>query len=151
MLGYVEDSLLPNEEVQYRTGFHWIMFLKPAIILLITGFMAMTISLIPDSSGVGTVFMFAFTLAFLYTMHQAALFYTAEFAVTSTRVMVSFGVVSRESRELNRARVEALQVTQSVMGRLLNYGTLTFVGTGGTPITVPFVARPLDFRRHAAT
>jgi len=39
-------------------------------------------------------------------------------------------------------------VDQGMAARLLNYGTLTVRGTGGTPETFERIRAPLEFRRH---
>ena len=71
---------------------------------------------------------------------------TTEFAVTNKRVIVKTGWVQRETLELNLSRVESLSVDQRVMGRLLGYGTITIIGTGGTKEPFHGIAHPLEFR-----
>lgn len=71
---------------------------------------------------------------------------TTEFAVTNKRVIVKTGWIQRETLELNLSRVESLSVDQSVMGRLLGYGTITIIGTGGTREPFHGIAHPLEFR-----
>lgn len=71
---------------------------------------------------------------------------TSEFAVTNKRVIVKTGWVRRETLELNLSRVESLSVDQGLMGRLLGYGTITIIGTGGTREPFHGIAHPLEFR-----
>ncbi len=33
-MGYVERHLLPNEHVVYKTRLHWMLFLKPGVLIL---------------------------------------------------------------------------------------------------------------------
>ena len=44
-------------------------------------------------------------------------------------------------------KIEAISVDQSISGRILNYGTITIVGTGGTREFFESIANPLAFRR----
>jgi hypothetical protein len=46
-------------------------------------------------------------------------------------------------------RIESLSVQQSIMGRLLDYGTLLIHGTGGGREAIPNIAQPLKFRNAA--
>ena len=46
------------------------------------------------------------------------------------------------------ATVEAILVDQSVMGKILNYGSLTLTGTGGVTETFGNISNPLEFRRR---
>ena len=64
--------------------------------------------------------------------------FSTELAVTTLRVIAKFGFIRRETIELNHVKVESFTIDQSVMGRILGYGTLTINGTGGirTPIPV---------------
>ena len=57
---------------------------------------------------------------------------TSEFVITNKRVMIKVGLVSRKTVEMNLAKVESVNVEQTIMGRLFGYGTITVVGTGGT-------------------
>ena len=46
------------------------------------------------------------------------------------------------------SKVESVQVDQGLVGRLLNYGTITVIGTGGTREPFSMIEDPLAFR-HA--
>ncbi len=72
---------------------------------------------------------------------------TSEFAVTNRRVIIKVGLVSRKTVELNLEKVESIGVEQTILGRLLGYGTLVVVGTGGTKEPFQRIADPMAFRR----
>jgi uncharacterized membrane protein YdbT with pleckstrin-like domain len=69
--------------------------------------------------------------------------------VTNRRLILRSGALTRRSFELPLDRVEAISVSQSLLARLLNFGTLVVVGTGSTRETVRLVASPDEFRRYA--
>ena len=56
---------------------------------------------------------------------------TSEFAVTSSRLILKVGLISRYTTELLLTKVETIGVQQGLMGRMLGYGDLTVTGTGG--------------------
>src|SRR5690349_5638380 len=58
---------------------------------------------------------------------------TSEFAVTSSRLILKVGLISRYTTELLLTKVETIGVQQGLMGRMLGYGDLTVTGTGGAP------------------
>jgi uncharacterized membrane protein YdbT with pleckstrin-like domain len=70
-----------------------------------------------------------------------------EFVVTNRRVVVKTGLFSRHTLEMNLNKIESVNVEQSIMGRLLNYGTITIIGTGGTRESFPNIARATEFRK----
>src|SRR5262244_599263 len=72
---------------------------------------------------------------------------TSEFAVTNRRLIIKLGLISRRTVELNLSRVESIEVHQGVLGRLLDYGTISVNGTGGTIESFNAIAHPLEFRR----
>jgi uncharacterized membrane protein YdbT with pleckstrin-like domain len=74
-------------------------------------------------------------------------YWTSEFAITNKRVIVKVGLISRQTLELNLQRVESVSVDQSILGRLLGYGTITIIGTGGTREPFHRIANPLEFRK----
>lgn len=72
---------------------------------------------------------------------------TSEFAVTSRRVIIKVGLISRRTVELNLEKIESIGVDQSILGRIFGYGTIVVNGTGGTHEPFRGIARPLEFRK----
>jgi uncharacterized membrane protein YdbT with pleckstrin-like domain len=73
---------------------------------------------------------------------------TTELAVTNRRVIYKTGFIRRISREINIAQVESVIVKQGIMGRLVGYGEVTVVGTGGSWDPMPTISKPVEFRSH---
>ena len=71
---------------------------------------------------------------------------TSEFVVTSSRVLIKYGFIRRRTLELMLSRIESVGVDQSVIGRLLGFGTIIVSGTGGTREKFPALDDPLEFR-----
>ena len=84
-----------------------------------------------------------FTLGLL----PLAEYVTSDFAVTNKRVIMKTGWISRQVLELNLHKIESVNVDQSLLGRLLGYGTITVIGTGGTRERFDRIAHPLAFRK----
>ena len=72
-----------------------------------------------------------------------------EMAVTDKRVVLRKGIISIDSDEIKNLKVEGIEVEQSVMGRILNYGDVAFSGVGVAKLRFSDVARPRDVKRHA--
>src|SRR6266403_1736009 len=66
--------------------------------------------------------------------------------LTARPVLVKVGLLSVHTLELLLPKVEAIGVDQTIGGRLLGYGTLRIVGTGGTVETFARVAQPQALR-----
>ena len=71
-----------------------------------------------------------------------------EFVITNKRIVIKTGLLSRRTLEMNLNKVETVNVDQSIFGRLLGYGNVTVIGTGGTRETFSNLSNPIAFRRN---
>ena len=72
---------------------------------------------------------------------------TSEFAITTKRVIIKEGLIARRTLEMNLSKIETVNVDQSIIGRILNYGSITIIGTGGTHEVFHNIAHPMQFRK----
>jgi hypothetical protein len=73
--------------------------------------------------------------------------HASEFAVTDRRVLLKQGLFGSKSLEILLAKVESIYVEQGLLGRILDYGSLVVIGTGGTQDVYGEMASPMAFRR----
>jgi uncharacterized membrane protein YdbT with pleckstrin-like domain len=73
---------------------------------------------------------------------------STEMAVTNRRVVIKTGLASRKTIEMLLDKVESIEVNEPGFGRMLGYGTIVLIGTGGTLEPFHKVAHPLEFRGH---
>src|SRR5213593_1764708 len=143
-MGYIEKHLAPGEQVVFRTRLHPVIFAGTAafaaFVLGVVGLIvsrneltARTVALL----WLAGVIIAIGSLLPLYVRWQ-----TSEFAVTDRRVLVKVGLLSVYTLELLLPQVEAIGVDQTIGGRLLGYGTLLIIGTGGTVEKFARVAQP---------
>lgn len=74
-------------------------------------------------------------------------FSTSEFAITNKRVIIKVGLISRRTLEMNLSKIESVNVNQGILGRMLGYGTIVVIGTGGTKEPFATINDPLTFRK----
>jgi len=74
-------------------------------------------------------------------------YFTSEFAITNKRIIIKIGLIRRKTVELNIQKVESVNVDQSILGRILGYGSISIVGTGGSRETFFNISKPLEFRK----
>jgi uncharacterized membrane protein YdbT with pleckstrin-like domain len=148
---YIDDILQPGEKVLYSTNAHWIFFL-PAIaawivaaVLLVLSRMTTTESLILVCVAASVVVaVVALVLTAKAWFHHS----TTETDVTNLRVVHKTGFIKRRTFEMSLDKVESVDVNQSILGRILNYGSVTVRGVGEGAETIDTIAAPLDFRNH---
>jgi len=148
---YIDDILQPNERVLYSTNAHWI-FYWPAIVAWIVALAFLVLSRVFVD---GTAMLLCLALATiaavvaLYKMFTAWFHrWTTETDVTNLRVVHKTGFIKRRTFEMSLDKVESVDVNQSILGRLLNYGDVTVRGVGEGAETIRTIASPLDFRNH---
>ena len=155
MARYIDEILQPGEKVLYSTNAHW-MFYLPAIaawivvaILLFGSFAAAAIPALMlvcwASAAVVAVAALFWTLRAWF--HR----WTTETDVTNMRVVHKTGFIKRRSFEMALDKIESVDVDQSILGRLMNYGDVTVNGVGEGTQNIPTIAAPLAFRSAITT
>jgi uncharacterized membrane protein YdbT with pleckstrin-like domain len=147
---YIDEILQPDEKVLFTTRIHWIVY-WPAILAWIAaiGLFAlvrgpaegMTIALLALS---GVCALIALYWSFRAWFRR----WTSETDVTSMRVVHKEGFIQRDTFEMNLDRVESVDVSQSIAGRLFGYGDVTIVGVGDSERTIQMIGSPIQFRNH---
>jgi len=91
-----------------------------------------------------------FSLKALITLFISPLMdrWTDEFAITNKRIIIKTGLISRRTIELNLSKIESVNVDQSIFGRILGFGSVQIVGTGGTRETFTNINNPITFRKR---
>lgn len=147
-MGYVERHLLAGERVVYKTRLHWVLFVKPALVMLAGVILMVLLRQVQDPRWLwifgAAVALIGLVWAFVHYVEVM----TSEFAVTTSRLILKVGLISRYTTELLLAKVESIGVQQGLIGRLLNYGDLTVTGTGGAREVFRRVRDPIGFRNH---
>jgi uncharacterized membrane protein YdbT with pleckstrin-like domain len=148
---YIDQILQPGEKVLYSTNAHWIFYL-PAIgawiavvVLLILSRMTSNDSLELLCWAVAAVIG---VVALYWTVRAWFHRWTTETDVTNMRVVHKTGFIKRRTFEMSLDKVESVDVNQSILGRILNYGSVTVRGVGEGAETIQMIASPLDFRNH---
>ena len=157
-MDYVQKILESDEQLIYRASIHWIVYLR-AVVTLLLGcgvLMWLYIDLVPKGSSFfsSTVLVIGLTLlaaAVLAFIRAAIERHATELAITSRRVIAKTGFIQRHTWEINAAKVEGVEVSQSVLGRILDYGTVTVKGTGGGTAPIRNIRGPVVFRSHVTS
>ncbi|HXO72742.1 MAG TPA: PH domain-containing protein [Bradyrhizobium sp.] len=148
---YIDDILQPGEKVLYSTNAHWIFYL-PAIAAWIAALALYIIARNTAGPGLETMWLvLAAAVALVAAIATARAWFhvwTTETDVTNLRVVHKTGFVKRRTFEMSLDKVESVDVNQSILGRVLNYGDVTVRGVGEGLETITTIASPLDFRNH---
>ena len=153
MLPYIQKNLLAHEKLIYGVKPHWIIFnatfwvLLAALIVRVFTPAAFSGEIFDGYSLPGIVSSALLLVGIVWFIRAYIFFTTSEYGVTNRRVMIKIGWIQRNSLEIMLEKVEGVFVDQSVAGRVIGYGAITIIGTGGTKDRFPFIPDPLTFRR----
>jgi uncharacterized membrane protein YdbT with pleckstrin-like domain len=147
-VGYVERHLLPNEHVVYKTRLHWVLYVKPALVIAVGAALAVLLRKVQDPPWLWMIGAAVVVVGLVWGLVHYVELMTSEFAVTNTRLILKIGLISRYTTELLLSKVETIGVQQGLMARLLGYGDLIVTGTGGAREVFRRVRDPIEFRNH---
>ena len=166
---YVQQSLGPDEELVHIGKFHW-MYTFSAFSSIFWGMVSSIVVIVgaitaykqlgyfPPNLGLSTAvqnlhpgirigaFM-VFILGLLNFANLMVIKSTTEIAITNTRLIYKRGLVARQVGEMSIDRIEGVNVLQSILGRMLDYGRLAIRGMGIGEVILPPIEDPIAFRQ----
>lgn len=176
-MGYVQDNIMPGEQVVYSARLSWAIFIKPAAIFVL-GLFLFSIGnpnakpqplppQVPSHVHHGVVrhpivvqpgFIYlrlARTVGVLLILLGGAIGFertlvmeSSEYVITTKRLVLKVGAFRRRTVETLLNQIETLSVEQNVLGDWFNYGTLMAGGTGGTREPFQYCHDPMEFRKR---
>jgi uncharacterized membrane protein YdbT with pleckstrin-like domain len=146
-MSYAKSVLQPGETIIAAGRLHWIIY-WPALFILLVGTASVWWAWAhARSDALISIAAAAFGVLFLAMFLRAWFIrWITEFAVTDRRVIYKRGFIWRETAEMNMDKVETVDVTQSVFGRMLDYGSIHVKGTGSGIEHLHQIASPLSLR-----
>ena len=138
-MGYIQKNLMQGEKEVYEAKFHGIVYAWPCIIaFLALGFFFIT----SWSFLLRLILVLAVWLAiFLWCVSING---GKQYVLTSRRLIFKRGIVKRTSFELLLRKCEGIRIEQSIMGRMLGYGSV-LVTTGEATNRYDYIKHPLEF------
>jgi len=146
---YIDEILQPGEKVLYSTNAHWIFYL-PALVTWLVALILLALGSAASAAGMVLLWHSAAAVvgavALLWTARAWFHRWTTETDVTNFRVVHKTGFITRKTFEMSLDKVESVDVNQTILGRILNYGDVTIRGVGEGVQTIKVIASPLAFR-----
>ncbi|MCK4124259.1 PH domain-containing protein [Ralstonia pseudosolanacearum] len=72
---------------------------------------------------------------------------STELAVTNKKIIGKAGFIRRVSIDLPLDKLESVNISQGIIGRIFGFGRITVRGVGGNSVAIPYIKSPMDFRR----
>ena len=149
---YVRRVLQPGETVVYDTKLHWVIYIRAILLLVICVILAGAAIAASNNQNLSLALEIAAAILALLGLSAAFRAFvrraTTELAVTDHRVIYKTGLLARHTIEMNRDKVESVDVDQTLLGRIFGYGTIIVRGTGGSLEPIRTIGDPLTFRSN---
>ena len=146
---YIDEILQPGEKVLYSTNLHWIFYWR-AIVAWIVALVLLALSRTTATEGIVLLCLSAAAVVAFAALYWTAtawfLRWTTETDVTDRRVVHKTGFIKRRTFEIALDKIASVDVDQTILGRILNYGDVTIMGVGEGMQRIPTIASPLAFR-----
>jgi len=145
-MSYIQKDLLPGERIVYTGKLHWFLFAPGLSFLILSGLLFFFSEDQPLLRPVSSIIV----LWALYLLIKAFIIkISTELAVTNKRIIFKRGLISRDTMELNHAKIESIREEQGVLDRMFDCGTLVIEGTGGGQEVLRNIDAPLTFKKQA--
>lgn len=142
-MSYIDRNLIPGERILFRTKKHLIIFFFPVAWAIFAIYASnymhsqpilQKLDWLPGALG---LFLWAYYgLDYLFS----------EYVVTNKRVMMREGFFFRHTNEMRIETISQVNVDQSLVGQLLNYGIVTLMAFGARDAFTS-ISRPNEFQR----
>jgi uncharacterized membrane protein YdbT with pleckstrin-like domain len=145
-MSYIERVLQSGEQVRHTSSIHWIIY-RLSVAIAFLAVLAYGLSATRPLMEMWRYTAYALAIvALVLLIQQWFLWLVTEIAVTNRRIICKKGLIRRQTNEMNMDKVESVQINQSILGRLLDYGDVTILGTGEGLETLCTIASPIALR-----
>ena len=138
-MGYIQKNLMQGEKVMYEAKFHGIVYFWPCLLAILA------IGLFFISSWSFLLRLILVLVVWLSTFIWGVYINGGkQYVLTTRRLIFKKGIIKRTSLELLLRKCEGIRIEQSIMGRLLGYGSV-YVTTGEATNRYDYIKHPLAF------
>ena len=150
-MSYISSNLKTNEKLVFKSSqsikslFFWsfIFGFLGVLLFLLKG---LTI-VMGVSSGGYSLYLIYFSVFLFFVIKNLITYFTTEYGITSTRVISKEGLIRRDIEEISLSSIESINVSQTIIGRLLNYGNIIISGRGTSKVVFRDIDKVVDVRK----
>ena len=150
-MSYILSNLKDNEKLAFKSSqsikslFFWsfIFGFIGLTLVLLKGFV-----IIMGVSPTGyNLYLIYWSVLLFFVIKNLITYFTTEYGITNTRVLSKRGLIRRDIEEINLSSIESINVNQSIIGRILNYGTIIVSGRGTSKVIFKDIDNVVEVRK----
>jgi uncharacterized membrane protein YdbT with pleckstrin-like domain len=142
-MGYIDNNLVPDERIIFKTRKHLIIFLFPLVVSIFAWYSYNYMQVNPILNQLDWI---PGAIALLFWIYAWLEYRFSEFAVTNKRVMMREGFFVRHANELRLSAIAQVNIDQSLLGQLLGYGVVR-INAFGAADAYPIISNPAGFQK----
>lgn len=133
---------MTESNVVYLARLHWVLFFWPVVLACVAMLIGIEIHQLKE------VALFFLLFALVWGIMNWVNYHFSSLTIKKKQVILRTGILVRQTIDIPLAKIETIDIRQSVIGSLFRYGTLIITGTGGTRQMINFLDKPLTCRRY---
>ncbi|MBA2657594.1 MAG: PH domain-containing protein [Tatlockia sp.] len=133
---------MADSETVYLAKLHWILFFWPVVFICIAMFIGVEIVQLKEVALLFVVISLIW-IAMTWVNYQFS-----SLTIRKKQVILRTGMMVRQTIDIPIAKIETIDIRQSVLGSIFQYGNLIITGTGGTRHMIAYLDKPLTCRRY---
>lgn len=144
-------DLSKDNDIVFTAKLHWIIFFVPVLsflVCLMAGWYFRSNPQIDYGGLPSHLIVFFGGFALIWILMTWVTYYFSSLTIQKKRVIIRTGVIVRQTVDVPLAKIETIDIRQSILGSLLNYGMLVITGTGGSHQFINYIQKPLTCRRY---
>jgi uncharacterized membrane protein YdbT with pleckstrin-like domain len=142
-MGYIDNNLLSDEQILFRTKKHIIIFFFPIVWAIFSVF---AIIYMRNNLILAKLTWIPLLVTLFYWGYVSLDYVTSDFAVTNKRILMREGFFYRHTNETRLSAIARVNVDQSLLGQWLCYGMVSINAFGAFDV-FPMVAYPIKFQK----
>ena len=131
-----------ENQVLYVAKLHWILFAWPVVMACL----AMIVGIFLPQINFLSLFFLAF--AIIWGLVTWVNYHFSSLTIQKRQVILRTGVLVRNTIDIPVSKIESIDIKQSILGSIMQYGYLMITGTGGTRYFINYLDKPLTCRRY---
>jgi uncharacterized membrane protein YdbT with pleckstrin-like domain len=133
---------MTDQNVVYVARLHWLLFFWPTVLGCMALFLGIQFVQLKEVALLFLVF------SLVWGGINWVVFHFSSLTIEKKRVIFRTGILVRKTTDIPYTKIESIDIRQSIIGSIMQYGALMITGTGGTKHFINFVAKPLTCRRY---
>lgn len=131
-----------DNNIIYEARLHWILFVWPVLLFVFAIWIGYSFQSLKPI-GFGLVLTAIFWEVVVWLTYQCSYL-----TIKRNQVLLCTGIFVRQTIVLSLNKIESIDIRQSILGTIFQYGSLIITGTGGTRQVIHFLNKPLTCRRY---